>query len=308
MRRTSSILLLLAALALLAGFAGRLHGAGDTFALVRPLFVPILALLSLIALAVRPRLLGACGLALALIAGISLVPTAPVASAPDDARRYTVYQKNLLWNLRDVAPVFQDIEKMDADFVMLQEVHPRNRPLLERLRDTYPHQHFCPVATKAGGIAVLSRVPPTETAPFCEEYSRLAAMQVATPDGPLWVVSLHLYWPFPFAQPRQLERVLPMLEAFDGPVVVGGDFNIVSWTYAAKTVERATRTHNAGHAGGTFEFQYDWSGRNLLELMPKVPIDHVLVPDTGAALALTRRPLFGSDHHGLVATFALAPR
>ncbi|MEM9425318.1 MAG: endonuclease/exonuclease/phosphatase family protein [Pseudomonadota bacterium] len=299
---------MLTAFALLAGFAGRFHGAGDTFALARPLFVPILALLSLIAFAVRPRLLGAIGLALAVSAAVSLVPPTPVASVADDARRYTVYQKNLLWGLQDVAPVFEDIESSDADFVMLQEVHPRNRPLLERLRGTYPHQHFCPVATKAGGIAVLSRVPPTEVGPVCEQYSRMAALQIATPDGPLWVVSLHLYWPFPFAQPRQLERMLPMLEALDGPVVLGGDFNIVSWTYAANAVERATQTTNAGYAGGTFEFQYDRWGRNLLHLMPKIPIDHILVPETGAALTLTRRPLLGSDHHGLVATFAMAPR
>lgn len=303
MRRVLTLFLGLCAIALAAGFAGRFHGAGDTLAVARPVLVPLLALLSLTALVLRPRLPGVMGLALSLVAGYSMMPPAPVSNVPDDARVYSAYQKNLLWIIPDTAPVADDIGKLKPDFVMLQELHRRNRPILDRLSRSYPYQHFCPFAA-VGGIAVLSRWPPTGAVNHCDGYG-LAAMQVETPDGSLWIVSLHLHWPYPYGQGAQLDRLRPVLEALDGPLVLGGDFNSVPWSYAAERVKRATRTVTAGYAGGTFAPSYRREGRDLLKHAPTVPIDHVLVPDTGAPLSLSRRARFGSDHHGLAATFVM---
>jgi endonuclease/exonuclease/phosphatase (EEP) superfamily protein YafD len=132
-------------------------------------------------------------------------------------------------------------------------------------------------------------------------------MQAETPDGPLWVASLHLHWPFPFQQPEQVNHLLPILEALEGPVLLGGDFNMVPWSHAVDALAQATTTQMSGYAGGTFAPSYHRKGQNLFAWMPHLPIDHILVPKDGAPIALQRRERFGSDHHGLLASFVLHP-
>ncbi len=235
-----------------------------------------------------------------------MVQPAPRAAAPDTGQSYAAYQKNLLWSLPALAPVAADIEDIEPDFVMLQELHQRNRPILAMLRADYPHQHFCRFVA-VGGVAVLSRWPATDTAPLCDDGYGLAALEVETPDGPLWLVSLHLHWPFPYRQHEQLETLLPMLDGLDGPVVIGGDFNMIPWAYSIAAIKRATQTINAGYAGGTFDFSLHYNDRNIARFLPSIPIDHILVPDSGTVLKLERRGRFGSDHYGLLARFALRP-
>ncbi|MCG6883213.1 MAG: endonuclease/exonuclease/phosphatase family protein [Silicimonas sp.] len=304
MRLLLVIFLVLSAFALLSGFAGSLHPAGDSLAVARPLLAALVAVLSLLALAARPRRLGATGLALAAASALTLMPPGPGAAG--SARTYLAYQKNVHFRLSDLAPLASDIRATGADFVMLQELHRNTRPILSALRPDYPHQSFCAFAA-VGGVAVLSRWPSTGAAPICTEGGGLAAMQVATPDGPLWIASLHLHWPFPFAQADQVASLLPVLEGLGGPVLLAGDFNMVPWGHSVRTLAEASRTTPAGYAGGTFAFSRMHRGRNLAELFPRLPIDHVLIPDTGTPVALDRRDRLGSDHHGLLATFALAP-
>lgn len=304
MRATLYALFSLTTLALIAGFAGRFHGMGDSIALARPILVAILSVLALIALALRIRVLGVLGIILSFAAGVTVIPLSPFKTAVAGTQSYGLYQKNLLWIIPDLEPVVTDVEVTQPDFVTLQELHERNRPILGMLREDYPYQHFCRFAS-VGGIAVLSRWPPTDTPPKCDDGYGLAAMQVETPDGPLWVVSLHLHWPFPYGQRRQLDTLLPVLEKLDGGAVVGGDFNMVEWSYAVRSIARATKTRNAGFAGGTFAFSYELDGRDVAKGIPRIPIDHVLVPQSGASLGVNRRERFGSDHHGLFAEFTL---
>lgn len=289
------------------GFAGRFHGLGDSVSLFRPFAVPALALFSVLLLLTGPRRLSVAGLMIAVGGGVTLVPPAPASIAPEGARVYGIYQKNLLFRLPATAPVADDILSSGADFVTLQELHRRNRPILDALRGTYPHQHFCPFAA-VGGIAVLSRYPGIEDQTICVEGAGLAGMQVSTPDGPLWLVSLHLHWPYPYGQARQVEDLLPVLESLDGPVVLGGDFNMVAWSHSVRAIARATKTENAGRVGGTLALSYIVDGENILQGMPGLPIDHVLVPQDAAKISAERLARLGSDHHGVWATFALRPK
>ena len=304
MRWFLSVLALLCGLALVLGFGGRFHGGGDTLAVGRPAVVAALAGVSVMLLVWRVRLLGVVGLCLALLGGVSMAPPAFLAERPAGAQVYAIYQKNLLFFLPDTGPVAEDILATGADFVTLQELHARNRPILGTLRKAYPSQQFCPI-TQVGGIAVLSRWPATGTAPKCDDQNEWAAMQVETPDGPLWLVSVHLRWPYPYGQRVQVTRILPALKALGGPVVVGGDFNMVPWSFTVAEISRATRTRSAGYAGGTFALSYHQDGRDLAARMPRLPIDHVLVPDIGAAVSLDRRARLGSDHHGVLAKFVI---
>lgn len=120
-------------------------------------------------------------------------------------------------------------------------------------------------------------------------------MQVETPDGPVWVVSLHLHWPYPMGQAAQVRALLPELAALKGPVVLGGDFNMVPWSHSIRAIAAATNTRRIGAV------QYTLPLKGLYTL----PIDHLLVPQTPQAASTEKRPLLGSDHYGVLARFSI---
>ena len=304
MRPLVTILMMISALVLLAGFGGRLHGAGDLLAVGRPAVTAVLTLLSLVAMTLGLRRRGAVGLMAALVAVWSMLPPMVGVVAASNDREYGAYQKNLLFRNRETEAVAADILATESDFVFLQELHSVTRPILARLGGAYPHQAFCDFAT-VGGVAVLSRWPPTGDAPVCDGNG-LVAMQVETPDGPLWVASLHLHWPYPHRQPGQVERLLPVLRGLDGPVLLGGDFNMVPWGYSVRAVAEAIGGKATGYAGGTFTLSDHFQDLDLAALMPRLPIDHVLVPAASEVKSLERRERLGSDHNGLLAKFTFS--
>lgn len=204
------------------------------------------------------------------------------------------YQKNMSFRMLDTGPLQQDILALRADIVTLQEVDAENRSLFSDLAESHPSQAYCDFAG-VGGVAIASSLPRTDAGPICIEGEGMVALQVETAYGPLWIVSLHLHWPFPYGQAAQVERLLPQLNGLEGPVLVAGDFNMVPWAHTVRSIEGATNTQRAGHLLYTLPMK---QGRISL------PIDHVLVPGE-TATEIRRRPLLGSDHYGVLARFTM---
>jgi endonuclease/exonuclease/phosphatase (EEP) superfamily protein YafD len=230
---------------------------------------------------------------------VAVLPTAlsyagPSQTAPGTAGqdRRAVYQKNLMFRSPDLAAVVADIRASGADIVTLQEVSARNLPILDMLSDDFPSQHLC-AYRGVGGPAVLSRWPLAETPPLCAGSGGMAALRLITPEGPLWAVSVHLHWPWPYRQPGQVADMLPVLLGLDGPIIVGGDFNMVPWGDSVRRIAEATRARRAGATVTTLSIQ-----GGLLPL----PIDHVLLP-AGWTGRQEPRPELGSDHRGIVVAF-----
>nr|WP_253913237.1 endonuclease/exonuclease/phosphatase family protein [Pseudoruegeria sp. HB172150] len=198
----------------------------------------------------------------------------------------------MLWSIGDHAPLIADIHATAPDVLTLQEVTDNNRALLDGVRDILPTQFWCRFQT-VGGVALASRWPLIEGTETCGVG--LAAVQLETPHGPLWLVSVHYYWPWPHGQAHQVERLLPVLETLQGRVVIGGDFNMVPWGSSVGRLAHATNTERIGRALISFA--------RLGPLLP-LPIDQVHAP-RGATGAVTLRPLLGSDHHGLLARIGL---
>jgi len=270
---------------LLAGFGGALHPVADTLALLR---IPAAAgCLILAALLARPRAFVWAGVGGS--ASVLIVLGAARIMAGPEGQGITIYQKNL-WagNVANRA-LIADIRDIGADLVMLQEVSERNFPLLAVLEEDYPHQQFCRFSAWSG-MAVLSRFPATEDG-ICSEGRGMAGLRVEGPEGPFWALSIHLHWPWPHGQARQVEQMLPQIEGLQGPVVIGGDFNMVPWGYSVRRIAQATGTAQVG--------------QRLPTIFPRgvpLPIDMVFAPGPGQ---VERRPLFGSDHHGVVARIAV---
>ncbi|WP_116081903.1 endonuclease/exonuclease/phosphatase family protein [Tropicimonas sp. IMCC34011] len=274
----------LGGLALAGSFLGALHPAGDSLAVFRLWIAGALALWLLLGTS-----LGLCRWTWLILPAVAILPVLWAYSAPEGGGERTIYQKNMLFRPKDLGPIEADIRSVGADIVMLQEVSDANQPILGALSDMLPSQTFCP-GPSVGGVAVLSRWPKIEGTEVCA--SGVAAMRVRSPDGPLWIVSVHLSWPWPRAQAAQVRILEDRLRMLDGPVVMAGDFNMVRWSSAVRRLARASRTAPAGRARGSFR---------LVDTVP-IAIDNVLIPK-GEHGASELRGLFGSDHKGLVVRY-----
>ncbi len=293
MKRSHISTFIAAASILLLGmsFAGGLHPIGDSLAVFR---LPLAIIFAFSLIGVRK---GFCIVGGLLITGLSLNSVfnherlAQVSDHPD----FTVYQKNLSFRIRDIGPLTSDIlSRAPVDFITLQEVTHRSGGLMDALRSDLPFQHVCPFLG-VGGTAVLSKWPPVQGSKRCFERDGMSAMQVETPKGPIWIVSIHLNWPFPYEQAAQVNRLLPNIQGLPGPKIIAGDFNMVPWSSVMHQFETAGNTHLAGETKATFDLPF--------VRMP-IPIDHILAPDTAQGTT-ERRPKLGSDHYGLVAQIRL---
>jgi endonuclease/exonuclease/phosphatase (EEP) superfamily protein YafD len=270
---------------LLAGFGGALHPALDSLALLR---IPAAAgcLIFAVVLA-RPRTVVWSGAGMS--ATVLIILGAARIMAGPEGQGITIYQKNLWAGNVASRALIADIRDSGADLVMLQEVSDRNVALLALLEEDYPHQQFCRFSAWSG-MAVLSRFPAVAEG-ICSDGRGMAGLRVEGPDGPFWALSVHLHWPWPHGQAQQVDRLLPQLLALEGSVVIGGDFNMVSWAHSVRSIAAATETQRVGQRLPTI-FPYG----------APLPIDMVFAPTPGRN---ERRPQFGSDHYGIVARVAV---
>ena len=292
MRRLIAVIFGVCLLLIVASFGGALHGIGDSLAVFRYLIAMGVA----VSAALLQRRVGMRIAGVALVsAGIWLAPEAArlVASGPLPQTTYSIYQKNLLYDGDQRRELAADILAGDADFVTMQELFSANKIVLDVLQSHYPTQQFCGPVNGPGQV-VLSKWPAVPGQVVCRGDIGAVGMQVETPHGRVWVLSIHLRWPYPYSQPKQVAKLLPVLAGLEGPKVIAGDFNMVPWSYAVRAIERASGSKRAGAMVRTLVY-----GSGLLQ----VPIDHVLVP--GGQGELQVRPLLGSDHLGVLLGFEL---
>lgn len=277
----------IAVLALALGYMGGLHPAGDSLAVGRGQAAIGLAVLAGLGLLVGIKWVSLGALGVALVAG-GPVGLAYVWQGPPGT--LTLYQKNLKFRNDDLAGVEADIRASSAVALTLQEVSEPNRALLKSLSDQLPHQLVCPWVG-VGGPAVATSLTPVPGGVVCAPG--LAAIQVEKDGETLWIVSVHLHWPWPYGQAEQVATLLPVLEGLEGPVVMAGDFNMVRWAWSVRALAAAARVEPVGATSGTYLGLSPWL---------HLPIDHAFAPGGGR---VETREVFGSDHRGLVAQLVL---
>ncbi|MBK4214868.1 endonuclease/exonuclease/phosphatase family protein [Paracoccus caeni] len=282
MRGLTLIFAGLGLLTLLASYGGALHPAGDSMAVFRPVWAAILILSGLL----LKGWLRLAALAAGLVALLPILWMMRPVTEPDGG--VLVYQKNLLFTLRDPAAIIDDLRQSGADIVLLQEVSERNLSVPQALRDSHPYQLICP-AHNVGAVAILSRWP-FGPEPYCREGSGFAWAAVETPSGPISAAVLHLHWPWPFGQAAQVQRLLLDLQMVPQPVILGGDLNMVSWSDSVSSITAATGTVRVGPLRPTF----------ILKRVYPMAIDHILAPKGWRSKAVMRDPLL-SDHRGILA-------
>ena len=295
------LILGLVLLTLIGSFLGVVHPLGDSLAVFRGQ-IALAALMLASGMAVFGRdNVGRAGVVLALAGGLTVWPfyVLPVSGAKSlssatasTTDSHLVYQKNLSFRMPHTRLIEQDIRASGAELVTLQEVDADNEALVRGLADRFPSQAICPFSRRVGAVAALSQWPRTKEQTICG--NGLAAIQVEGPAGPVWLVSIHLHWPYPHGQARQVERIMPILDDLKGAVVVGGDFNMVPYASAPRRMRRATGTRPMPALRSSFPA--------FAPLVP-LPIDHVFAGDV---VDFQLRPLLGSDHAGVLAKVGLS--
>ena len=222
-------------------------------------------------------------------------------AGPDgEAPAIKIVQLNLSFRNATPEAVAAFIRGEHADIVTLQEVTGKTGRVMELLKQDYPFHVRCPFA-RVGGVAVLSRLPRAPgAARGCVEGQGMAWMRVMAGGQPVSVASLHLNWPHPFGQERQIGKLENHLRNIPRPVILAGDFNAAPWSHAVDRIARATDTAVAGG----LRFSFDIGFRGWWPTIP-VPIDHILLPDGLAPLDVALGPGPGSDHRSVIARLAL---
>lgn len=265
-------------LAILLGFAGRIHPAADSLSLLR---MPLGILC--IPLAV---FCGRLWLRAALVvAGLAVLVTVfPPLMGGKSGGTLALYSKNMWFGNNQIDQLAADIRASDAAVVTLQELSNRNDGILDLLEADYPHQHICQFS-RWSGVAVLSRAPILDSA--CSDRRVLALAKINHEGAPVWVGAIHMPWPHPYPHDAAYAAAQRLLEGLDAPVVFAGDFNIFPWASTATRMRRGSDVQLAGPLRPTF----------YLKSVPLF-LDHAYAPGGGE---VDYRPLLGSDHYGLLA-------
>jgi endonuclease/exonuclease/phosphatase (EEP) superfamily protein YafD len=234
---------------------------------------------------------------------------APAVGAP----MLSVYSVNAQVGRVDPVRLLAEIERVDADIVVIQEHNSRVRTIVPGLRERYPH--FVDAWREdAFGMAVLSKhafvgTPqpyPDLGVPLTEPQIRV----VVEIDGREVVVQgVHTLPPVSFSYLRSQRQLIRALAAWAEeerrPLIIAGDFNCtpesmgMGWMHSAG-LEDAWTQRNAG-LGATWPVD-----AGLFSLMG-VKIDHVLL---GNGLVATHAELgepTGSDHRAIFARVAAEP-
>ena len=221
-------------------------------------------------------------------------PTAPVS----------VITVNVLQKNQEKQRAVRYLRDRHADLVAVVEVDDAWAAALESLADIYPHRMVAP-RTDNFGLAVLSRWPLAEQRVVefvAGSYPNMVA-RIERPDGEFLFVATH---PFPPYAPSHRETlgahfrsVADFVTAAPLPCIVAGDYNATPWCAPFREFVARSGLRDTALGRGV---QGSWNARLWL---PRIPIDHILVPADATVLRRSLGPDIGSDHFPVEADLVL---
>lgn len=304
------LLLLLCGLGAAIGFGylGRLHLAFDAFAHLRLYLAALLLLLVPVLLILRLRIEAVFAILLGLAAIIqTTLPDMATQLASKDTSQptYRLMQMNLRFDNPTPEAALSLIGAARPDVITLGEVSDMWRERLGLLDAAYPYRVICPQPSHIGGTAILSRRPFVEGfEPHCGDRGSFAKIRIDLGGREIEIATLHMGWPWPFEQPWQMPRLIPLLEDVDHDAIIVGDLNAVPWSHAAR------RIAEAGNASILRGIGPSWLDRRLPDqLRPLIglPIDNLMLKGDVIATGLQRLANPGSDHLAILLEFSLSP-
>jgi len=241
----------------------------------------------------------------------SLQPRPPVPASGQTVVK--VMTHNLFGMNYDMLRVLDVIKREQPDIIALQEFFGEQRSELgPLLKETYPYSVFCRGGKRAN-LGLFSKLPFTqEQGAACPDdaYGAQRTGHILglfeLPDGSHFsLMTTHLDWPAP-KMARQREEFAELQAAVaevEGPLVVVGDFNSTSWSYALRGFGRSTGLTRQDHGLLTYPALFYYLG-GWRETLPFLPLDHVFTRGV-AVHDLHTAGMTGSDHLPVVFTFTV---
>ncbi|RWF76782.1 MAG: AP endonuclease [Mesorhizobium sp.] len=328
MTSAAFIAMLGCSVALVAGFFGTLHPAFDSFAHFRVHLAVLMALCALPLLVTSFRLQAAAallfaGAAFATTSNILPVPRLwPVQAAfeanpgdqpvypgdqsvyPGHKAVYRLLQMNLRFNNPTPEKVLSLIGRTQPDVITLDEVSDMWKAKLGLLSSAYPYRILCPYPNGVFGVALLSRRPfAAGTQPRCDRRGAIAIATVDFGGTDVDVAAVHLTWPWPYNQSRQIGRLSEEFASLGETSIMAGDCNAVPWSAAVRRVADLGKLTVAPSPGPT------WLYINLPDFLrfAGLPIDQVFSKGAVVIHSVSRLEGTGSDHLPLMVEFSLRP-
>lgn len=273
-----------------------------------------------------------------LTSGIIMVPEfiASLLARPavaDGAPTYRLITYNLFGLNYDMDGVAAMIRNEDADIVALEEYYPEQRgPLHPLLAKDYPYFSIC-AGGKRANVAIYARLPFTtrDKEPCNWDAERrtgfLAATFAPATGNSFTVVATQLDWPVQISplfenkdaadadvftridmmtarQRGEFAYLSNGLETLSGPLLLVGDFNSTSWSYALRRFALDNGLTRETRDLPTFPTL--WSFDTWRETPAILPLDHVMSRGGAIVTQLHAGAATGSDHLPVIATFTLA--
>lgn len=241
----------------------------------------------------------------------------PRPARPTDGRPVIRLMTNNVFALNlDMQRLAGVIAAEKPDIVVLQEFFDDQAGLLMPLiGKDYPYRAECRGGKRAN-MALYARLPFTQVQDGgCPDdiYSdqRIAHLiaQFTLPDGTAFsVMTTHLDWPAPKIARQQGEfaALAELVAAHPEPLILVGDFNSASWSYALRDFAAATHLDRQDHALLTYPLLW-WYFGAWRPTLPFLPLDHIFTKGPVIAHDVHMAAQTGSDHLPLVMDFSVAP-
>jgi endonuclease/exonuclease/phosphatase (EEP) superfamily protein YafD len=300
---------------LVAGFFGTLHPALDSFGHFRVHLAVLMALCAvpLLTTSFRPQAAMALLFAVAALVTTSNALSlsrlwqahAAYETKPDGAATYRLLQMNLRFNNPTPEKVLSLIGRTQPDVITLEETSDMWQEKLASLTSTYPYRILCPYLHGRFGVGLLSRRPfAAGTVSSCDPRGAMAVATVDFEGTDVDVAAIHLTWPWPRRQYRQIGGLSKPLASLGETALVAGDCNAAPWSAAVRRVAGIGRLTVMPSVGPT------WLYIKLPDFLrfAGLPIDQVFSKGAVIIHSATRLEDTGSDHLPVMVEFSLTPQ
>lgn len=215
-------------------------------------------------------------------------PPLTTTAARDSGYGLTVLALNTWGAHADAGRLERYLASSSAHVVVLSELGPASRPMLDRLRQVYPYQVRC-TGKPSCALALLSRSPFVSAGSARIARGKPAFLWARLP-GFVTIIGTHLHHPMdnPWLHQAQVQALTQFTRRIGGSLVVAGDLNTSPWSNAFRLLKTSAGLSPAS------PLLPSWPAWPVA--LPQIAVDNIFVSsDLGVAAAGTG-PAVGSDH------------
>lgn len=291
-------------LGFLAGFAGRWAWPLDLFAHFRIQYAIVLALACMTLLLLRRPRMAVLALAGTVATTASVIAYTGWHLQPAQAqavRDFRLVTFNVFYRNRNLEGIANYLQRIDADVVALQELEPPQALQLAALLPSYPH--VSAQAQSRYGAIMFSRWPivADEIVELVPGGAGVEKTVIDWRGQPVTLIGAHLHWPIrpgtAHLRNAELHRLAQLARSIDGPLFVGGDFNVTPWSPNFRDAVAESGLQDCARGQGPVTTWPTFFAPALIR------IDHCLASEDWRVVAMRTGPGLGSDHYPVVIDF-----